>query len=65
MEENKAASDATCLSEVTNSKTAEVANSDMTANTTGTKKPKTKEESAETKLAKNGIYKSTYFILKA
>lgn len=66
MEEKIAASDAKCLSEVTNSKTgAEGANSDTTANTTATKKPKTKEESDETKLVKNGIYKGIYFILKA
>lgn len=55
MEENKAASDANCLSEVTNSKTAEVENinSETTVNTAGSKKPKTKEGSDGTKLAKN------------
>ena len=55
MEEYKAASDATCLAEVTNNKTADVANSEMAAYTTGTKKPKTKEESDGTKIVKNGI----------
>lgn len=53
MEENKTSVEATCLSEVTNSKTVELETTEMTANTTGTKKTKTKEDGDGTKIANN------------